>query len=613
MRKCMNSPPEITPSLPSEYTEHESMAWNFSIRRARMWSGFSRYCSLRHFSFAASSLRLLYHPGSSSLPKDFRSAVPCAMTLALSWARPTVAHHVIRSTLYSPRLSGFKTILNLRERTEIITLHYDQKLGTREIASKVPLPHRVVQCFVNTCQGLGPASAYAPGRQYPKSSADSTNPSDSSSPPQLRIRNSLPGQKRAETPTPTNHPVRLKVSLSPQIVNNFVKRAHRYGLVATEPKRRAREFSTSQSSAASRTSAPLEPLTTEQRLEVIKLVDEKNLSAYMISRAMGLPNSLVLSLVRAYKKTGEINKHPQPKIKTTPQEFEEIFSYYTIGAIPLQIASVMSMSIKTLNTIIMKHRKAGNTKRYLTTVEERHQIVASHNEGLSSSDIAGQMSLPPAAIDGIIKWYQKTGTVEFGKRDVSNLTAAEMDELRQLLAQHPSWTIAQIARESKIDVPMPTIRNFLVREGAIPDKAPDKAPGDGAEKERSIRSKLTTAEMDELCRIRSEHPSWPLRRIANETGISERTVWGFFTREQKYMKEYKPKIDGMLFREPAHRPRLTLEQQDGLYRLRVKHPSWTLSEISKESGISLHTVSAFFSRKQKYMQQYKPPVLDDDE
>jgi transposase len=219
-------------------------------------------------------------------------------------------------------------------------------------------------------------------------------------------------------------------------------------------------------------SPPPEPLNTQQRLEVIRLLNDQNLKAHTISRITSLPYRLVLSLVRAYQKTGSIDKHPKSRVKTTPQQREDIISYYTIGVRTPTCASLLSIPIKTLYQLIYNYKKtADNVQRHLTTIEERQKIVASHEKGLSAKQIASRKSIPLTIVDGILKWYKETGSVDFGKRNTKparELTAVEMEELRRLRAEHPSWPVTKIARECGLGQSMHTIYRFFKTEKERP-------------------------------------------------------------------------------------------------------------------------------------------------
>jgi transposase len=398
------------------------------------------------------------------------------MALSLLRSRPKVTRHTILAALFLQRpLSGLTTAHQsrargsgatppstepadavelrptLQQRSEIIALLDDQHQPMDNIARMVNLPYKLVRNFVTSYKQTGSISAYKPRI----GSYSQMMPS----------RDHLTTQQRSEILTLFNvrglsiPEIARKVSLPEVRVWEFIN----YMRAAKDP---------NAPTAGQPKSPPPEPLNTQQRLEVIRLLNDQNLKAHTISRITSLPYRLVLSLVRAYQKTGSIDKHPKSRVKTTPQQREDIISYYTIGVRTPTCASLLSIPIKTLYQLIYKYKKtADNVRRHLTTIEERQKIVASHEKGLSAKQIASRKSIPLTIVDGILKWYKETGSVDFGKRNTKparELTAVEMEELRRLRAEHPSWPVTKIARECGLGQSMHTIYRFFKTEKERP-------------------------------------------------------------------------------------------------------------------------------------------------
>jgi transposase len=412
------------------------------------------------------------------------------MALSLLRSRPMTTRHAVRVALFLQRLpSDLNTAHQSRsqssettppstepaaveelrptmqQRSVIVALLNDPYRPIGKIARTVDLSYPLVESFVRNYKQTGSISTYrhkrGPNRRaYPQSEARLTT------------------QQHAEILTLFENQglsipeIARQMSLPDVRVWEFVKYRH----AAKDP---------TTPTAGQPKSPPLEPLNMQQRLEVIRLLNEQNLKAYTISRITSLPYLLVLSLVRAYQKTGSIDKHPKPKVKTTFQQREDIISYYTIGVPTVTSAAVMSIPLKTVYGIISKYKKtAENVQRHQITLVKRQEIVASHEKGTSSKRIALRESLPLTIVDGIIKWYKETGSVDVCERKTyRKLTAVAKDQLRQLRAEHPSWTIVDIAREFGTGQGTGTIRRFfkaeeeriLTRDTVAKEAAADKS------------------------------------------------------------------------------------------------------------------------------------------
>jgi transposase len=382
------------------------------------------------------------------------ATAPCHVIFTILFA-PRFSSDVRRKSLKivcQPRVQGFSTKilsteaaevakepLNMQKRLEIISLLDD--LSIKDITRKLSLPYHVVYRFIRKYKQTGSIAEYKVKRFPIELDAEQ----------RTNILTSINDQGLSLVE------ISRTMSLPYSRIYAFVRRCQQINSI--------KAFGCHQPATPDGAIPPpaIERLNEQHRAEIVELLEKHNLSAYMISRATSLPYRLVLSFVRAYKKTGSTDKHPRSREKINPQDRKDIMSYYTIGVGAPEIADVMSMPVKSVYSVLYLQAKAapaGEFQRHLTTIEERRNIVTAYEAGLSSIEIAAQTSIPPAIVDNIIKWYKETGDVDILQRRYPGLTTSQMDKLRQMCKEHPLWPIARIARESGINVSGITIWRF---------------------------------------------------------------------------------------------------------------------------------------------------------